>query len=406
MADYPVAELNGKTPLMVANTPAMDEIARRGVNGLFKTVEPDVAPGSEAANLAVLGYDPRVCLEGRGVLEAASLGVKLADDDVAMRVNLITVEDGKLASHAAGHIGEKDAGALIRDLAIHFSEWPLSFYQGLSYRHLLVLPVADPNLTCWPPHDHIGEKVEDLWVRANRESAAGTADILNRMIRESLIFLETHPVNVARKARGDKPANALWPWSPGRKPKMKTLHERFGLRGAAISAVDLIKGIAVYAGMDVIQVDGATGLYDTNYEGKAEAAVRALKDHDFVYVHVEAADEAGHDRNVALKIRCIEDLDHRLIRHVLDHVGGMRESVTIAVLPDHPTPVSTGKHVRDPIPVAIMAPDVQPDKVMHYDETSAKSGSLGLLHGDQFIEYVLKRKPLPTLDGEGKKERK
>jgi 2,3-bisphosphoglycerate-independent phosphoglycerate mutase len=399
MADYPVPELDGKTPLMAADTPAMDEIARRGVNGLFRTVEPDIAPGSEAANLAVLGYDPRKCLEGRGVLEAASLGVKLGDKDVAMRVNLVTIEDRKLANHSAGHIGDEDAGVLIRDMSLYFASWPLTLTQGLSYRHLLVLPGADPALICYPPHDHIGEPIKKLRVAPKRKSAAGTADLLNRMVMESMNFLNDHPVNQRRGAKGEKPASALWPWSPGRKPQMKTMRERFGVRGAVISAVDLIKGIAIYAGMDVIPVEGATGLYDTHYEGKADAAIRALEDHDFVYVHVEAADEAGHDRNAALKIRCIEDLDHRLIRRVLDHVNGMREPVTLAVLPDHPTPVSTGKHVKDPIPVAIMAPDIQPDKVMQYDETSARSGALGLLSGDQFIEYVLKRKP-PVSQGE------
>jgi len=391
MADHPVAELGGRTPLMAADTPAMDEIARRGVNGLFRTIEPDVAPGSEAANLSVLGYDPRVCLEGRGVLEAASLGVELENGDVAMRVNLVTIRDGRLESHSAGHIGDEDAGLLIRDLDRYFAEWPLRLIQGLSYRHLLVLPEADPALICHPPHDHIGESVEKLVVSPKKASATATAALLNRMVKESVNFLNDHPVNRRRRARGEKPASALWPWSPGRKPAMKTLRERFGLRGAAISAVDLIKGIALYAGMDVIPVKGATGLFDTHYEGKAEAAIRALDDHDLVYVHVEAADEAGHDRDLALKIRCIENLDLRLIRLVLDHVRGLREPVTLAVLPDHPTPVSTGKHARDPVPFAVMAPDIEPDGVEKYDELSAQAGSLGILHGDRFIEYVLNR---------------
>lgn len=396
MADYPVPELDGKTPLMVAHTPHMDAIAARGRTGLFRTIEDDMPTGSAVANLSVLGYDPRVCFQGRGVLEAASLGVFLLESDLAMRVNLVAIEKDRLVSHSAGHISNEDAAILIRDLSAFFKNSPFQITQGLSYRHLLVLPGGHPDLTCFPPHDFIGENLETLHIRANSEGAAETAELLNQLIRESKSFLDEHPLNRQRIADGKQPANALWPWSPGRKPKMTTMQERFGVKGAAISAVDLVKGLAVYAGMEVIEVEGATGLYDTNYEGKAQACLKALDSFDFVYVHVEAPDEAGHEQNAELKIRCIEDLDNRLIKILLESIEKSENPVTVGLLPDHPTPVISGKHVRDAVPVAVMAPDIQPDATESYDELSVCGGTLGMLHGDDFIDYVLTRKEPST----------
>lgn len=391
MADEPLPELGGRTPLMVAATPAMDEIARAGQTGLFRTVDDDLPPGSEIANLVVLGYDPRQVYQGRGVLEAASLGVTLAPDDLALRVNLICVEEGRIRSHAAGHIDTATAHALLHDLAAHFRDWPLRFTPGLSYRHLLVVPGGDPRLECTPPHDYVGAEVAARLVRPLVPEAAATAELLNRLIVASQAFLADHPLNRARSAAGELPANALWPWSPGRRPQMVTLRERFGVRGAVITAVDLIKGLGLYAGLDVIPVVGATGLYDTNYEGKADAALAALADHDFVYVHVEAPDEAGHARDLPLKLRCLEDLDHRLIRRVLAGLDAQQIPAVVAVLPDHPTPVAHGKHTRGLVPVAIRDPRYPPDAVTRYDEESVKAGALGLLQGDAFIKTVLAR---------------
>ena len=392
MADYPVPELDNQTPLMVAHTPAMDLIASKGRTGLFQTIEPDMATGSAVANLSVMGYDPRVCFQGRGVLEAASLGVSLKASDLAMRVNLICTENSRIKSHSAGHISDEEAAILINDLQAHFEDWPIQLYQGLSYRHLLVVPEGHSGLQCTPPHDYIGDKIEDHWIKAALPEAQRTADLLNRLIRESHVFLKNHPVNSRRESAGKQAANMLWPWSPGHKPVMDTFQKRYGVTGAVISAVDLIKGLGVYAGLEVVEVEGATGLYDTNFEGKADACLNALERHDFVYVHVEAPDEAGHDKDVQLKIKCIEDLDQRLIQHVIDKVQNKYSDFVIGLLPDHPTPVATGAHVRDAVPVAIWDSSSQPDSVRCYDEECVKSGNLPLLRGTDFMNQLFRKK--------------
>jgi 2,3-bisphosphoglycerate-independent phosphoglycerate mutase len=388
MADYPIPELNGQTPLMVARTPAMDCIARMGQTGQLRTIPDDMPTGSAVANLSVLGYDPRTTFQGRGVLEAASLGVQLSKDDLALRVNLIYVEGGKIKSHSSGHIPNEEAGRLINDLQDYYTDWHIKLTQGLSYRHLLVVPGGNPNIECTPPHDHIGENIELLLVQPLDQEAKETADLLNRIIHTSQQVLTNHPVNQMRVNQGKQPANSLWPWSPGKRPYMKTFQERFHIRGAAISAVDLIKGLAIYAGLDIIPVEGATGLYDTNYEGKADACLKALGDYDFVFVHVEAPDEAGHDRDIKLKIRCIEDLDRRLIQRILDGLGESKNETVIAVLPDHPTPIESGAHVRDPVPVAIWDPRVEADSVHEFNEISVKQGKLGLMQGEVFIKTL------------------
>ena len=392
MADYPIAELGGKTPLMVAQKPGMDWIAREGRTGLFQTIAPDMLTGSAIANLSVLGYDAKALFhgtEGRGVLEAASLGIDLDKNDVALRVNLISVEDEKIRSHSAGHISNEEAHALIRDAGYHFKSWPLRLYPGLSYRHVLIVADGEFLLKSFPPHDNVGTPWRDLAIRPIEPlSTAGkeTAGLLNRFVEESRKFLENHPVNIRRRADGKQPANLLWPWAPGKKPDMPTIEERFGIRGAAITAVDLIKGLAIYAGMEPIYVEGATGLYDTNYEGKADAALEALEEVDFVYIHVEAADEAGHEKNLPLKIRCIEDFDRRLIQRVIEGVRKKGRDCVFAVLPDNTTPISLGNHGREPVPVAIRFPHLAGDTVERYDEESVKSGSLGLMTGSLFIE--------------------
>lgn len=397
MADYPIEELQGKTPLMVARKPGMDYIARQGRTGLFRTIEADMATGSAVANLSVLGYNPRTDFNGRGVLEAASLGVQLEPDQLVFRVNLISALDGKMKSHSAGHITNEEAHELISYLQEKFKSWDLRLIPGLSYRHLLVLPGGSAALECAPPHDYLEIPISTLLVRAKVPEAQPIAQLLNRMILESNTFLENHPINIKRRQTGHLPANYLWPWSPGKKPKMKTFREKYGIRGAVISAVDLIKGIGVYAGMTVLQVEGATGLYDTNYEGKADAALRALQDHDLVYIHVEAPDEAGHEKNLALKIKCIEDLDQRLVQRIIKGIVGKEQETVMAVLPDHATPIIHGAHTRDPIPVAILDPRQEPDLVQVYDEVSVQAGSLGLLSGSQFIETVLHAARAPYL---------
>jgi 2,3-bisphosphoglycerate-independent phosphoglycerate mutase len=389
MADYPIPELGGRTPLMVAKKPGMDRIAREGRTGLFRTIGPDMLTGSAIANLSVLGYNAMELFqgtEGRGVLEAASLGIPLSDSDMAMRVNLICIEDGRIRSHSAGHISNEEAHILIRDSQAHFKDWNVRLYPGLSYRHVLILPDGEFRLECFPPHDHVGTPWQELAIRPMTAAGKETAELLNRLVAESQLFLENHPVNQKRRAAGKQTANSLWPWAPGKKPRMQTLQERFGISGAAITAVDLIKGLAIYAGMKPIAVPGATGLFDTNFEGKADAALQALEEVDFVYIHVEAPDEAGHERNLKLKIQCIEDLDRRLIQRVLEGLEKKGWENTVAILPDHPTPIASGNHTREPVPVAIRFPRLTGDAVTQYDEESVKSGALGLMTGSQFIE--------------------
>ncbi len=395
MSDYPIAELDGKTPLQAAKKPNIDQIAREGRMGLLQTVLPHQSQGSAVANLAVLGYDPDEVYNGRAVLEAANMGVELAPEDVALRCNLICVENGKIKNHSAGHISSEEAAILIRDLdeALGGEQTGMRvrFHPGVSYRHLTVLgkKAASPALITAPPHDHVGETVESLLPKAKNKEAETTAALLVDLLSRAETILKDHPVNRKRIEAGKDPANSIWFWSPGRKPVMKTFQERFGLNGAVISAVDLIMGLGLYAGMEVVRVEGATGLWDTNYEGKADACLAALDTHDFVYVHVEATDEAGHARDLAMKIKCIEMLDERLIGRVLKGIEQKGIVCAVSVLPDHPTPVSTGVHARDPVPVAVWRPGVSKDATTAYDEAQAKTGALGSLKKDEFIKLAL-----------------
>ncbi len=388
MADYPIKKLGGKTPLMVAKKPAMDRIAWEGRCGQFVTVEADMPPGSEVANLTVLGYDPHDCYQGRGVLEAASQGVALKPSDIAMRCNLITVFDGLIKNHSAGHISTEEGQILIAEIQARLGNPIVHFHPGISYRHLLVLAQGSPELECSPPHDHVGRSISEIMIKARTPAANLTADLLNELIIRSHPVLLQHPINQARTKEGKDAANYIWPWSPGRRPVMKTLKERYGITGAVISAVDLIRGTGIYAGMDVIQVPGATGLWDTNYEGKADACIAALADHDFVYCHVEAADEAGHSKDLDLKIKAIEDLDQRLVTRVLNALDDKGIPAVVAILPDHPTPVEYGNHVKDPVPVAIWDPRKPGDNVTVFDEISVREGALGVMHGRQFMDTV------------------
>lgn len=396
MSDHPVAALGGRTPLMVARKPHIDAIARKGVAGLFATVPDGLPNGSDVANLSVLGYDPRVCLKGRGVLEAASMGVELGPADVAMRCNILTLDaEDRIKNHSAGHISTGEAVEIVRDLDRELGggrgPQPARFHAGVSYRHLLVLPGgwASEEFDCTPPHDFVGGLASELMPKPRNEAARATVERILEIHGEARALLADHPVNARRRAAGKDPANSMWVWSPGTRPRMETFERRFGIRGAVISAVDLIRGIGAYAGFERIEVPGATGLSDTNYEGKAAAALDALSRCDFVYVHVEATDEAGHSRDLELKIRCIEQLDERLVRPILEGLEAGGVEATVAVLPDHPTPVETGAHANDPVPVAIWTPGAPPDAAQGYDEERVKAGSLGLLHGDAFIRRVV-----------------
>jgi len=389
MADRPREDLGGKTPLMAANTPNLDALAARGRCGLFATVPLDMNPCSAAANLAVLGYDPKKYFRGRAVLEAASMGVELAADELALRCNLICIENGKIKNHSAGHISSEEGAELIAALNQELGADDLIFHPGVSYRHLITIRGGSDQLDCTPPHDVPGTPFTDVLPRATTPAGEATATRLNELIAKSQSFLQDHPINVRRRSSGKDPANSIWPWAPGYRPAMETLNERFGINGAVISAVDLVKGLGIYAGMDVIEVAGATGLHDTNYEGKAEAAVAALADHDLVYVHVEASDEAGHDGNAELKLKTIEYLDQRLVKYIVEQTKMMKEPVAIAVTPDHATPAAIRTHVHDPVPFIIYRPGETPDEVTRYDEETAAAGSYGTISGDQFITALL-----------------
>ncbi|MCL5270571.1 MAG: cofactor-independent phosphoglycerate mutase [bacterium] len=390
MADDPIARLGGKTPLQVACKPHIDRLAREGRCGLLETVPEGIAPGSEAANLGVMGYDARRCLQGRGVLEAASMGVPIGDGQMAMRCNLICLDAaGRIKNHSAGHITSQESDRILKTVQSEIGSETMRFHTGVSYRHLFVAEGLDPDLECAPPHDHPGERAEDLLIRPKTIAARTTAERLNAMTRRSWEILRDHPVNAARRAVGKDPGNSIWLWSPGRRPTMWTFPERFGVTGAVISAVDLIRGIGVYAGLEVLKVPGATGLYDTNYEGKADACLAALERVDLCYIHVEAPDEAGHEGDLDLKIRTIEDLDRRLVGRVLAGLESRGMKAVVAVLPDHPTPVERRIHVRRPVPFAIRDPRLPADAVTSYNEVSCAGGAHGLLKGDEFIRTVL-----------------
>ncbi len=392
MSDRPIESLGGKTPLMAADIPNIDFLCARGKCGKFATVPSDMPPGSAVANLSVLGYDPAEVFQGRGVLEAASMGVKLDTTDLAMRCNLICIENGIIRNHSAGHISTEESHKLIDSLREHLGSESVVFHPGISYRHLFVLKNGNDSVYCTPPHDVPGTAFADVMITATKPEGEKTADVLNELILKSQEILKDHPVNLKRIAEGKDPANSVWFWSPGYKPQMRTLSDLYGIRGAVISAVDLVKGLGIYAGLDVIEVEGATGLYDTNYEGKAQAAIDALKgDYDFVYLHVEATDEAGHEGDVNLKIRTIEYLDRRIVKFIMEETEKMEEDVAIGITPDHGTPCDIRTHVHDPVPFLIYLPGEEPDDVMRYDEISTDSGSLGTIRGDAFIRALLKR---------------
>lgn len=390
MSDEPIPALGNKTPLQVANKPNIDKIAALGRCGMLHTIPAGYAPGSEIANMSVMGYNVPEVFEGRGSLEAASMGVDIAQDEMAMRCNLICIENGIIKNHSAGHISNEEAEELILFLQQELGNELVSFYPGVSYRHLLKVKGGNKKLKCTPPHDVPGTPSADVMIKTVDVEANETADLLNDLILQSQALLENHPVNLKRAAEGKDKANSIWPWSPGYKPAMKTLQELYGIKsGTVISAVDLIRGIGVYAGLKVVLVEGATGLYNTNYEGKAEAAIEALKTDDFVYLHIEASDEAGHEGDVDLKIKTIEYLDHRIVKPVFEAVSKWDEPVTIAILPDHPTPCALRTHTMDPVPFIIYRPGETGDEVQVYDEFACRKGSYGELREMEFMQHFM-----------------
>ena len=391
MADWPVKSLGDKTLLQYAKTPYMDMLARMGRNGRLQTVADGFHPGSEVANLSVLGYNLPKVYEGRGALEAASIGIDLKPGEMAMRCNLICIDGEVIKNHSSGHISTEEADVLIQYLQEKLGSDKVRFHTGVSYRHLLVIKGGNKQLDCTPPHDVPLQPFRPLLVKPLQAEAEDTASLINELILKSQELLKNHPINLKRIADGKDPANSIWPWSPGYRPQMETLSDTFpGIKsGAVISAVDLIRGIGYYAGLRRLEVEGATGLYDTNYENKVAAALDALKKDDFVYLHIEASDEAGHEGDVDLKIKTIENLDSRAVGPIYEAVKDWDEPVAIAVLPDHPTPCELRTHTKDPIPFLIWSPGLEADSVQTYDEVAACEGSYGLLKEDEFMKTFM-----------------
>ncbi|MDD2474082.1 MULTISPECIES: cofactor-independent phosphoglycerate mutase [unclassified Methanoculleus] len=374
MADDPLAELGGRTPLEYADTPNMDRIAREGRCGMLRTVPEGFEPGSDIANLCILGYDPRTFYTGRGPLEAANMGVALRDGEMAYRCNLVTVRDGKMEDFNAGHISSAEGAELLRALDAALGK--VRVYPGVSYRNLLVVPGAHGAGTT-APHDIVGQPVAAFLPRGD------DAEVLLDSMEVSREVFADHPVNLRRREEGKTPATGIWPWSGGTRPSLTPFLEKYGLSGGMISAVDLLNGIARLAGMEVIRVPGATGFLDTDYEAKARYAVDALDRLDFVYMHVEAPDEAGHMGSVEEKVRAIERLDEA-VGIILD-----RPDTTVAVLPDHPTPVRCKTHTADPIPFAILGKGR--DNVCAFSEREAAEGSFGLMQAPDLLPLLFSR---------------
>ena len=393
MADEPLETLDGLTPLQAAQTTHMDRIARKGTIGLAETVPAGFHPGSDVANLSVFGYDPATCYTGRSPLEASSMGVELGPEDVAFRLNLVTLGvhcgDLYMQDFSAGHITTEEARQLIETLQQELGDDHFQFYPGVSYRHLMVWRNGRENFTFAPPHDLTGQSVREHLPRG------GDAEPLAQITNSAQMLFLNHPVNQTRKGNGKLPANSIWLWGQGRRPQMPTLSEKFGLSGAVISAVDLIKGIGIYAGLDVINVPGATGYLDTNYRGKAEAALEALRSRDFVYLHVEAPDEAAHGGNLQDKIEAIERFDADVVGTVLDGLGQFGD-YRVLLLPDHPTPVSKMTHTSDPVPFVLFGSggEFPANGANDYCEASALASGCKFEHGHRLMEAMVRGKIL------------
>ena len=393
MADWPSASLGNKTLLQHSHTPYMDLLASKGRTGRLITVADGFHPGSEVANMSVMGYDLPKVYEGRGPLEAASIGVELQPGDMAMRCNIVCIEGEILKNHSAGHISTEDADVLVKYLQEHLGNERVQFHTGVQYRHLLVIKGGNKQIDCTPPHDVPLHPFRPLMVKAEVPEAQETADLINDLILKSQELLKNHPLNLKRMAEGKDPANSIWPWSPGYRPQMESLSVMYPSirKGSVISAVDLINGIGVYAGLRRISVEGATGLYDTNYENKVSAALEALKTDDLVYLHIEASDEAGHEGNFELKQLTIENLDKRAVGPIYEAVKDWEEPVAIAVLPDHPTPCELRTHTAEPVPFLIYYPGIEPDSVQTFDEIACAEGIYGVMKENEFMNEFMNK---------------
>ncbi len=385
MADYPIDEIEGRTVLQYARTPNMDYIAGNGINGFSQTVPEGMTPGSDIANMSILGYDPEKYYSGRAPLEAASMEIILEKDDVAFRCNLVTLKDDILEDYSAGHISTELAETLIKSIDSDIGSENIRFYPGMNYKHLLLLKKGKGiDAVCTPPHDIMGQE----WERYLPHGKDG--DFLSKIIRRAHGILSKHPVNIERIKSREKPANSIWLWGQGYAPAFPEFKQLYGLDSAVISAVDLVKGIGIYAGIDVIEVPGATGYFDTDYRAKAEYAIKALEDHDIVFVHVEAPDEAGHMGSVEEKIKAIENFDQKVVGTILSHILNSDEEYTVLITADHPTPISLRTHTTDPVPFAIYSTALtEKDNVSAFDEDSASNGSMKTVRASNLIRILL-----------------
>ncbi|MCD6460441.1 cofactor-independent phosphoglycerate mutase [bacterium] len=387
MADYPLEDLNGKTPLQVAKTKYMDMIAGEGAGGLTKNIPRGMHPGSDVAALSILGYDPKKSYTGRAPLEAAAQDIELQPGKIAFRCNLVTIADNIMRDYSAGHISTEEAAELISFLNNKINIPGIKFYPGVSYRHILIV---DENILrqkihtvkCVPPHDIIGQHTEP-----NFPSGTG-AEFLCSIMKKAADILKGHEINTVKLDLQENPANAIWLWGAGTKPMLEPFEQKFGIKGSLISAVDLLKGIAKLAGLKVISVPGITGFFDTNYEGKADFAFNALFDYDFILVHVEAPDEAGHSGSITEKIKAIENFDEKVVGRLLKKVVDTFKEWRFMVLTDHATPISLKTHTADPVPFAILGQNIKPDNIQSFNELSMKKGKYKTQNGHNLLKLL------------------
>ncbi|NOZ24777.1 MAG: cofactor-independent phosphoglycerate mutase [Nitrospirae bacterium] len=391
MADRPIDELGGKTPLQAAFTPNMDRLAGTGILGRVRTIPEGFSPGSDVANLSILGYDPARYYPGRAPLEAVSMGVRLDDQDVAFRCNLVTLKYSRkrdkaiMEDYSAGHISTEEAAELIDALNKELGDDEITFYRGTSYRHLMLWKNGEDDIECIPPHDIIGKEITGYLPVGKGE------DLIRNLMSMSVSVLEGHPVNKKRVSEGKLPANSIWLWGQGRRPDISTFQDKYGISGALVSAVDLTKGLGIYAGFEILKVPGVTGYLDTNYMGKAEYALKALDRHDFVYIHVEAPDEAGHGGNFRDKIRAIEDFDALVVGTVMRGARSF-EQYRILLMPDHPTPIEVRTHTPDPVPFVIYdSSDTRDNAGVAFDESiTERDGIVVIEEGHRLMDYFIK----------------
>lgn len=382
-ADEPLEQFGGKTPLEAAETPNLDRISTEGRQGLVQTVPDKMEPGSDVAQMSLLGYDPARFYSGRAPIEAAARGIRLGLDDWVFRCNLVTVADGKMADHSAGHISTQEAQSLIEEMQAHVHDERIAFHTGVSYRHLLIFKGMDFDVRTCPPHDHIGTSVEKLLPRGKG------ADLLIDLMNKSQQLFANHDINRIRQDLGENPVSTVWLWGQGKQTRLENFRKRFGLKGVVITAVDLVRGLAKLVGFDLIEVPGATGFFDTNYEGKGAAAIEALSDYDLVFVHIEAPDEAAHQGNAEMKKQAIEKIDKHIIGPVLDALA-KHDTWRILVLPDHPTPVRNGAHSAEAVPFAMAGPGVTGILHLGFGETNAAKSGFRVDKGHELMEYFLR----------------